>query len=67
MNLIFSNVFLISDETFTFFIPCFIYSGSKYNLFEHNCNTFSNEVAEFLTSQRIPSYILDLPQEVLNT
>ncbi|KAK9530695.1 hypothetical protein VZT92_012183 [Zoarces viviparus] len=43
------------------------YSGDKYNLFEHNCNTFSNEVAQFLTGQKIPSYITDLPSEVLST
>lgn len=43
------------------------YSGDKYNLFEHNCNTFSNEVAQFLTGKKIPSYITDLPSEVLAT
>ncbi|GAA6219981.1 desumoylating isopeptidase 1-like [Lates japonicus] len=43
------------------------YSSDKYNLFEHNCNTFSNEVAQFLTGKKIPSYITDLPSEVLST
>ncbi|KAK2820864.1 hypothetical protein Q5P01_023823 [Channa striata] len=43
------------------------YSGDKYKLFEHNCNTFSNEVAQFLTGKKIPSYITDLPAEVLST
>ncbi|XP_040885442.1 desumoylating isopeptidase 1b [Toxotes jaculatrix] len=43
------------------------YGGDKYNLFEHNCNTFSNEVAQFLTGKKIPSYITDLPSEVLST
>lgn len=43
------------------------YRGDKYNLFEHNCNSFSNEVAQFLTGQKIPSYITDLPSEVLST
>ncbi|XP_051689999.1 desumoylating isopeptidase 1 isoform X1 [Oryctolagus cuniculus] len=41
--------------------------GEAYNLFEHNCNTFSNEVAQFLTGRKIPSYITDLPSEVLST
>uniref|UniRef100_A0A8D0H296 palmitoyl-protein hydrolase n=1 Tax=Sphenodon punctatus TaxID=8508 RepID=A0A8D0H296_SPHPU len=41
--------------------------GESYNLFEHNCNTFSNEVAQFLTGRKIPSYITDLPSEVLAT
>ncbi|XP_071318642.1 desumoylating isopeptidase 1b isoform X2 [Trachinotus anak] len=43
------------------------FRGDKYNLFEHNCNTFSNEVAQFLTGKKIPSYITDLPSEVLST
>lgn len=43
------------------------YRGDKYNLFEHNCNSFSNEVAQFLTGNKIPSYITDLPSEVLST
>ncbi|KAI5086466.1 PPPDE peptidase domain-containing protein 2, partial [Silurus meridionalis] len=41
--------------------------GERYRLFEHNCNTFSNEVAQFLTGRKIPSYITDLPAEVLST
>ena len=36
-------------------------------MFLHNCNTFSNEVAQFLTGKKIPSYITDLPQEVIAT
>lgn len=43
------------------------YRPNTYNLFEHNCNTFSNEVAQFLTGRKIPSYITDLPSEVLST
>eukprot|EP00794_Sanderia_malayensis_P008944 gene8944-9898_t len=39
----------------------------KYDLFLHNCNTFSNEVSQFLTGKKIPSYILDLPSNILNT
>ncbi|XP_058045636.1 desumoylating isopeptidase 1 isoform X1 [Ahaetulla prasina] len=44
-----------------------IFRGDSYNLFDHNCNTFSNEVAQFLTGRKIPSYITDLPSEVLAT
>ncbi|XP_039191511.1 desumoylating isopeptidase 1 isoform X2 [Crotalus tigris] len=44
-----------------------IFRGDSYNLFDHNCNTFSNEVAQFLTGRKIPSYITDLPAEVLAT
>ncbi|KAI3365537.1 hypothetical protein L3Q82_010611 [Scortum barcoo] len=43
------------------------FRGDKYNLFEHNCNTFSNEVSQFLTGKKIPSYITDLPSEVMST
>lgn len=43
------------------------YSPEKYHLFERNCNTFSSEVAQFLTGSKIPSYITDLPSEVLAT
>lgn len=39
----------------------------KYHLFEHNCNTFSGEAAIFLTGNKIPQHIQDLPSEVLGT
>ena len=41
--------------------------GDNYHLFEHNCNSFSSEVAMFLTGNRIPQHIQDLPSEVLST
>ena len=40
---------------------------SKYNLLEHNCNNFSNEITQFLTGKEFPKYIIDLPKEVLST
>ncbi|XP_071797684.1 uncharacterized protein [Asterias amurensis] len=43
------------------------FCGERYNLFEHNCNTFSNEVCQFLTGNSIPAFILTLPHEVMNT
>ena len=43
------------------------YRPQEYHLFKHNCNSFSNEVAQFLTGKKIPSYITDLPQEVMST
>ncbi|XP_066914246.1 uncharacterized protein [Clytia hemisphaerica] len=39
----------------------------RYDLFLHNCNTFSNEVSQFLTGKKIPSHITDLPQDVMST
>lgn len=48
--------------------PIFIhFSGRTYHLLNHNCNNFSNEVAQFLCGVSIPKYILDLPNEVLNS
>ncbi|CAH1794828.1 unnamed protein product [Owenia fusiformis] len=38
-----------------------------YHLLEHNCNTFSNEVAQFLTGKTIPAHITNLPSEVMQT
>lgn len=45
------------------------FEGSKYDLFQHNCNNFSNEVAKFLcpNSSGIPKYILELPERILQT
>lgn len=44
-----------------------MFRSESYHFFERNCNTFSNEVAQFLTGRKIPSYITDLPSEVLAT
>jgi len=41
--------------------------GSKYDLFKHNCNNFSNVVSNFLVRKSIPQYILDLPEQFLRT
>jgi hypothetical protein len=39
----------------------------SYNLLEHNCNNFSDELAKVLVGKPIPQHILDLPREILNT
>lgn len=41
------------------------FSAVSYDLFENNCNHFSNEVAQFLVGTTIPQHIMDLPQQVL--
>ncbi|KAK6141669.1 hypothetical protein DH2020_024590 [Rehmannia glutinosa] len=38
-----------------------------YSLLTHNCNNFSNEVAQFLVGTSIPDYILNLPNEVMSS
>lgn len=43
------------------------FRGTKYNLLHHNCNTFSEDLCQFLCGVGIPKYILDLPQEFLST
>lgn len=43
------------------------YTAEKYSLLSHNCNNFSNEVAQFLVGKMIPEYILNLPNEVMSS
>ncbi|KAL1546672.1 desumoylating isopeptidase 1-like [Salvia divinorum] len=43
------------------------YTAETYSLLTHNCNNFSNEVAEFLVGASIPDYILNLPNEVMSS
>ena len=39
----------------------------KYHLLDNNCNSFTNEVSQFLTGNPIPSYITGLPAEIMET
>ncbi|XP_038900005.1 desumoylating isopeptidase 1-like [Benincasa hispida] len=43
------------------------YTTETYSLLSHNCNNFSNEVAQFLVGATIPDYILDLPNIVMSS
>ncbi|KAL7067838.1 UBA/TS-N domain-containing protein [Cryptosporidium serpentis] len=43
------------------------FSSEKYDLINHNCNHFSDSVVRYLVGEGIPSYILDLPNEVMKT
>lgn len=43
------------------------YAIGTYDLLRHNCNNFSQELAQFLCGASIPKYILDLPNEVLQS
>ncbi|KAK6286638.1 hypothetical protein POUND7_012817 [Theobroma cacao] len=43
------------------------YTAETYSLLTHNCNNFSNEVAQFLVGSNIPDYILQLPNKVMSS
>lgn len=41
------------------------YTPAAYNLLEHNCNHFSEEVAQFLCGAHVPKHIVSQPEELL--
>lgn len=43
------------------------FSVDKYNLVSWNCNHFTNTICNFLLGKNIPDYILNLPNEVMET
>ncbi|OTF83260.1 hypothetical protein BLA29_014070 [Euroglyphus maynei] len=57
-NLFLEYLFSLGESTF---------SPSSYQIFENNCNNFSNEIALFLTGNGIPDEILNLPNDFLST
>ena len=50
-----------------FLLSYFTFRPECYHLLDHNCNTFSDETAQFLCGQHIPAHITNLPKEVLET
>ena len=44
-----------------------IYTPEAYDLFQNNCNNFSNDLAQFLVGKGIPDHITSLPKTVLDT
>ena len=38
-----------------------LFSPARYHLLQHNCNTFANELAVFLTGRPSPDYVRELP------
>ncbi|ORE05020.1 DUF862-domain-containing protein [Rhizopus microsporus var. microsporus] len=44
-----------------------VYTAEKYHLLDFNCNTFSNDLCQFLCGKTIPAHITTLPSEVINT
>ena len=43
------------------------FTVTTYDVFSHNCNNFSDEVARFLTGQAVPERILNMANEALST
>lgn len=43
-----------------------LWTPAAYDLFENNCNNFSNYLADFLVQKSIPAYILELPARFKN-
>ena len=43
------------------------YTMSTYDVFNHNCNNFTDEVAQLVLGEGIPKEIVDLPKEFLAT
>ncbi|OAJ40549.1 hypothetical protein BDEG_24268 [Batrachochytrium dendrobatidis JEL423] len=44
-----------------------IWTADKYHLLDNNCNSFSDEVCQFLVGKHIPAHITGLPAEFLDT
>ncbi|KAI9468956.1 MAG: PPPDE putative peptidase domain-containing protein [Benjaminiella poitrasii] len=44
-----------------------VYTADKYHLLDFNCNTFSNDLCQFLCGKTIPTHISELPAEFLRT
>mmetsp|Transcript_36612 Transcript_36612/g.44732 ORF Transcript_36612/g.44732 Transcript_36612/m.44732 type:complete len:80 (+) Transcript_36612:218-457(+) len=43
------------------------YTQATYDVFNHNCNNFTDEVASLVLGEGIPKDIVDLPKEFLAT
>jgi len=43
------------------------YQAEKYDLINHNCNMFTNDIAEFLTGKGIGSEYVDQAKTLLET
>lgn len=44
-----------------------VYTPESYDLFAHNCNNFTHDLAMFLVGKGIPAHITSLPKRVLET
>ncbi len=55
-----------TEETFNDFFENskYTWTSENYDLFENNCNNFSNMVACFLVDKNIPNYILEVPEKI---
>ena len=44
-----------------------LFTADKYHLLDHNCNTFTGQVIEFLCNGKLPEHIANLPADFLST
>ncbi|CAM1508108.1 Fc.00g049560.m01.CDS01 [Cosmosporella sp. VM-42] len=44
-----------------------IFTAEAYDLFQHNCNNFSDSFSNFLVGKGIPEHIANMPQAVLDS
>ena len=43
------------------------HTDQNYDLFKNNCNHFSDKCSLFLLEKNIPSYVIDLPSDIMKT
>lgn len=43
------------------------FSPESYHVIDHNCNTFSNEIAQFLTGKTTPNKVRNLSSDIMST
>lgn len=43
------------------------FTQATYDVFKHNCNNFTDEVAMLVLGEGIPKEIVDLPNDFLST
>lgn len=60
------SIATMCSVTFCYLASLGVHRPECYDLLKHNCNSFSNEVVQFLTGRPIPDYIINLPSEALN-
>merc|ERR1712232_1135274 len=61
---------LVTHQEFMSFVEadlCDRYRTDNYDIVSNNCNCFSDHSVEYLTGRSIPSEVLDLPKQLMNS